>query len=467
MLIIAKLQLLSSIRDLKYIVIGLLILLAFLLNGITFSKEYESEKKDYQSHLAATNETLRGLSSNLQDIAVLNQEFRKPPSPLSFIAEAGQEDMPNIVAVNAFNRYETGSKRRKNEMLPRIYSLDWVFIIGFLMSFLAVAISYDAISGEKKQGTLKLVLSNSLSRISFFIGKYLGIMFSMAILLFLGFLLNITAISLAGQISLKGELLSHLAWAVLLSLLYMSFFLVAGLAISSLTQKPSVSLVVLLIVWVVLLFIIPGTTRLLSEKLVKVPSRASVILEQEKAQQEIWESREKYAGVWNDDPFDKYIPQRARLALKRSGSFRKIEDSYIEKQKKQLSMSRLLSSLSPYGLLNDGLQTLSETGSAGLSRLLEKAESYRQALHSYVVYRDKLDPDTPHLVYGYQLSYDRGVFSSKGVEYDTIPKMDSVWNESGMSDSNQVPLLHLILLLSFNAFAALVAILAIAYYDPR
>lgn len=467
MLNIARMQLLDGIVDARFIFLSILIVLAFISNGLTFSETYIYDKSDYDAHVAHTNMILQKLSGNLQSVAVFNQEFSKPPSPLNFIANAGDESMPNVVKLNAFNRWGMDYKRRNNEMIPKLPSLDWVFIIGILVSLLTILLSYDSLAGEKKQGTLKLLLSYQVSRISLFAGKYLGILFAVIILLVIGIITNLLTIMIIGGPAIAGDNLLQAGWAFLLSFLFLSFFILTGMAVSSLTHKPAVSLVVLLVIWVFAVLVIPGVGKLVSEQLVKVPSQASVREEERTVLQELWESRERFAGVWNGDPFHQYVPQRARLAWKQNEAYRKIHDLYFEKQVEQISFSRLLSSVSPFGILSDGLQVVSGTGYMGVRQLHEAARDYQTILNSYVVNVDMKDPGTPHLVYGHQDRCDTGVFSQKPIAFESIPSMASHWTSSGLAKDIQPPIVHLILLLSFNLFSALVAFLAIAYYDPR
>ena len=51
---------------------------------------------------------------------------------------------------------------------------DLVFIIGVFLSLMVFLLSYDSISGEREEGTLRLVFSYNVPRDTFLLGKYIG-----------------------------------------------------------------------------------------------------------------------------------------------------------------------------------------------------------------------------------------------------------------------------------------------------
>ena len=59
--------------------------------------------------------------------------------------------------------YEVLSKREYVDM-PHLFTIDLTFIVQFLFSFFAIILGFNAATGEKEQGTLKLTLSNPVKR---------------------------------------------------------------------------------------------------------------------------------------------------------------------------------------------------------------------------------------------------------------------------------------------------------------
>ncbi|HUX05728.1 MAG TPA: ABC transporter permease subunit [Acidobacteriota bacterium] len=467
MINIARRQLMDGLRDAKFLFLALLVLLAFIANGVVFRENNRLEKEDHRTAITETNRLMQGVCGNLQSAAIFLQRMIRPPSSLAFIAEGGGNMMPNAVVINAFSRWGIEYQQRNNEKIPVLPPIDWSFIVGVMMTLLAVLVSYNAVAGEKKDGTLKLVLSNPVSKLKLFVGKYLGLLVTMLICLLTGVVLNLVVMVMMGGPQLTAETLWPVAWALMLAFLCISAFLLAGIAVSSMTRSPAVALVVLLVLWVLAVFAVPGIGRLAAEQLVKVPSQAMVEEEIYRAQEEIWENRPRDAANWNGNPFEPHVPQRAKLSWDQISARERISDSYIDSQIRQVLAAKQISAVSPYGLLGDSFEVLAGTGVYGFEQLHRNSIAYRRHLYQFVVNRDKSDPDTPHLVYGYYSSYDSGVFSQRPVPFAAIPKPSALWKETGLSIEREWPLWQLLVMLGFNLLAGVVALISLLRYDPR
>jgi ABC-type transport system involved in multi-copper enzyme maturation permease subunit len=467
MILIARRQLIDGIRDAKYLFLALLVLLAFIANGIVFTENYRLQGEDYHAAVAETDRLMQGVCGNLQEAAIFLQKMIRPPSALTFIAEGGGGMMPNAVVLNAFSRWSIEYQQRDNEKIPVLPPLDWSFIVGVMMTLLAILVSYNAVAGEKKDGTLKLVLSNPLSKLKFFAGKYLGLLLTMLICFFVGITFNLSTMVLLGGPPITAETLWAVGWAAVLAILCISAYLLAGLAVSSMTRTPAVALVVLLVFWIVTVFAVPGIGRLVAEQVVSVPSQAAVAEEVDKVLTEIWDNRPLYAANFNGDPFEPHLPQRAQLSWDQNGARERVNAAYIDSQIRQVLAAKLISAASPYGLLGDSLEVLAGTGVYGFEQLHRNSITYRRQLYQFVVNRDKNDPDTPHLVYGWYSSYDPGVFSQRPVPFAAIPKPAAFWRETGLPLEREWPLWQLLVLAGFNLIAGVVALFALLRYDPR
>jgi ABC-type transport system involved in multi-copper enzyme maturation permease subunit len=485
MLNIAKHQMLEGLRDAKYLFMSTLVVLAFFVNGLVYSELYRLGIDDYQitvqSNLKDMQEQTRVPMyfrsriggdldlPRLQFLAKYEQRMMLPPSPVTFLADGGGRWLPNVLQVNAFGRYEMSREQRENEEMPVLPGLDWSFIVGALMTLTALLISFSTVAGEKQSGTLRQVLSNPLSRLGLFAGKYLGLLSILIAVLAVGTLVNLATIAFLGGPPLSPGVLEALGWALLLSVLCVSAFLLTGMAVSAFTHHPTVALVVLLVIWILAVLVMPGMGRLVAEQLVKVPSQQDVTLAQQKTEEEIWENAPRIAGTWRSRPFDEHIPLRAEVYKKIAYEQQRIRDEALAGKLRQILMVRTISSISPTSLMSDGLQIVSGTGIHGIDLLERNAERYQQQLYRFVVERDETDPTSPHLIYPTRNNYysDRGTFSLQAVPVNEIPRISDLWTESGLSKERPWPLWQLLGLLGFNLLAGLVAFVALLRYDPR
>jgi ABC-type transport system involved in multi-copper enzyme maturation permease subunit len=135
----------------------------------------------------------------------------------------------------------------------RFAPVDLAVIAVVIMTFMAVLFAYDAVSGERERGTLKLVLANPVPRDAVLLGKYLGGMASV-LLPFLVSAVVAVALFQAMGIHLTDDEWLRLGLLLLLVVPLLSAFYLIGLAVSSLTRRSGTSLLALLLVWMVLAF---------------------------------------------------------------------------------------------------------------------------------------------------------------------------------------------------------------------
>ena len=60
------------------------------------------------------------------------------------------------------------------DLRPQATKIDWQLIITYLHYVNPLLFTFDALSGEREQGTLRLCLANPISRPVLLIGKFLG-----------------------------------------------------------------------------------------------------------------------------------------------------------------------------------------------------------------------------------------------------------------------------------------------------
>ena len=136
------------------------------------------------------------------DAAVATHEKRtewttiyRRPRVLGIFSEGVDKHVGNMVEISIwaspFRARGYGWQSRETEYMASFASIDVAFVIKFILSLLAIFLTYDAISGEREAGLLRLVLSNSISRFTFLIGKLLGRFLSLLIPLVIGILISL------------------------------------------------------------------------------------------------------------------------------------------------------------------------------------------------------------------------------------------------------------------------------------
>lgn len=164
-----------------------------------------------------------------------------------------------------------------NDPLPVIFPLiDLNFIVTILLSLIALLFSYDSICGEKEDGTLKLMLSNGLSRSKIIFGKSVGGALTLLIPFIFSLILGLLIILMNPMVSWKGADWGALSLIVLGSILYFTLFYSLGILISSRHHSSSSSIMTSLFIWVLLILIIPNMSPYVASLLAKTPSKIKV-----------------------------------------------------------------------------------------------------------------------------------------------------------------------------------------------
>ena len=462
---IAGHQIASGLKDAKFLFMVVIVAVAFIFNAFAYSARYAEDLEDWQISLRNIEAQLELNAGSLQNLANAPLELVRHPSPLTFISDSGDQFLPNSITGNAFIVRNLRYLTRGNEMQSALPPVDWNFIIGSLTSLLAVLISYGAICGEKRDGTLRLLLSNPVSRMKLFFGKFIGLAVVLLVAIAVGITLNLMTILSLGTIHFDSTMFGAIGCAVLVGALYLSFFLLAGLCVSSLTRRPAVSLVVLLACWVVIVIAVPGLARIFAEQASDVRSLSDVESEITGARDELWDSAPQSARRSTRRGADNVI-ERTDLANASLASEIRILSADIAEKINQANSVHAFSSISPAGVLNGTLESLSSTGVTGFSVFIEKANRYRQQLYSFVVERDKTDPTSPHIMNSWGHYSEYATYSTEPVDVATVPRWQALWDES-LLEGLQPPWSQLLLLLAAGALMGLLAFIALARYDPR
>jgi len=172
-----------------------------------------------------------------------------------------------------------------------IDSVDLTFVVKIILSLFVILLTYDAISGEKELGTLKVALANSVPRYKILLGKIIG-GFSVIVLAFLLPLLIGLAFMMGFFPQVLGDFTPDTWWRLLIIiavyLLYLAVFFSVGLFVSAFSQRSSTSFIVLLVVWVLFVTIVPRVSLASAERLRPYESYTTL---QTKAFKEIAEKR--------------------------------------------------------------------------------------------------------------------------------------------------------------------------------
>ena len=154
MIAVIKREILEYLQSLQFIILILLSILLFSVNGWITTQNHREQMSRY--------------SNIVTSIAHRHSTIETPlpmrPSPLVLLADGGSKHQPCGYKLEPKGRMVPMPAGQKNFKMPFVPELDWAFIIKVIFSLFALLLAFRGISGEKEIGTLRLVLSYALRR---------------------------------------------------------------------------------------------------------------------------------------------------------------------------------------------------------------------------------------------------------------------------------------------------------------
>jgi ABC-type transport system involved in multi-copper enzyme maturation permease subunit len=355
-LLIARKELLDHLLSLKFHVSMAAMAVLLALSGYVMYRDYQLRMENY----SVLRERARPRPGEVGVMAVVE------PRPLSVFAKGLDDMLTRGYTVSAFG-INVHSRQTPAESLFALFAApDLLYIVKALVALIALLFAYDAVSGEKENGTLRLVLSGAVSRGQFIAGKMLG---GLAAIL-LPFLVVLGAVLLAiatrPGIRLGSDELARLALMTLAALLYAALFFALGVLVSAWTRRSAGALMISLFLWAALVFGIPNVSNLVAEQIRPLPSGET---------QELLRRQEFAKNRFLSIQSRGQDPEGTRAAFNREYD-RQIE-GYRGKLDATIDLSKTLARVSPAATLSYIFTDLAGTGLTEQRRLTRALIDYK------------------------------------------------------------------------------------------
>ena len=462
---IAKRELYDNLNSLRFALATALLLGLMLTNAAVYLHE---QPKRIQRYNTSISESLTDLTARADSLYTLAREgpglLYKKPSSLHFCAEGGETFLPNVVGgaflwsisggLKGFWRlnYPSASPNLKN-IRPNVTKVDWVFIIGYVLSLIAILFTFDAVSGERELGTLRLMLANPIPRHTVLVGKFLGALISIGIPLTLAVLMNLLLISTSNAVQLGPDAWGRLGIIFFVAILYTSLFLALGLLISARVSRSAVSLVILLLIWVIFVVFVPST-------LASIAGGFSSPMSTD----ELWQRRgELYAKRW--ERYDAYFAERVERSkeiqfkgehvIAEAEEQERVNEEHLAQQIDQVKFARRTTRISPIAIAQHLIESFAGTGFERHLQFLENAKTHARQFREFVADTDRADLESLHFI------GVREGMSQKPVSPEAIPKFEDTLSLSKDFNAAAVDLLLLtlfVIVLLSGAYLAFVRV---------
>lgn len=182
----------------------------------------------------------------------------RPLPTLGFLRAASREEWGEAAVIRPHLVDVPEARVADRSYLFAAAPLDWGVVVIFFYSLMAVALTYDAVAGEKAAGTLRLVASRPLGRLPLLLGKVLSGSLVVAGSLVLGVLAGLAVLVATARVVLDLSQGAILVLATVEMLLFLFFNVLLGVAASVSTAVPGTALQRALGAWTLLALAVPG-----------------------------------------------------------------------------------------------------------------------------------------------------------------------------------------------------------------
>jgi ABC-2 type transport system permease protein len=461
-----KRQFLEDIFAYRFLTSLALTLAAVVIFSLVFTDHFRDLQGSFSKTSAQNDRNLLAFSkSPSKNLVDAEQLLGFKPRAELFIADGYEDGLPKgfyfrprehalqVISPReeaaGVSAYRSISKReRPVDVLS--YPPDMTFIVQFFLSFFALILAFDVVTGEKQRGTLRLVFSNPVKRASFIAVKYLSALVTMGISLLVGLLVGAILLGLLASAPLSSSLMSSLGLFSLVSLLYLSLFILLGMTCSVCSHSSKSSLVAGLLIWVFSVIILPRSTGMfLTSKHYDVPAAEEIKQMAEKASFDTQNRLEKELPAEYRANWEKYRLSEKILKLISEGEKARedVFDFYLRKKLAAISEVRRAYFISPASLFEDAASSLAGTGFRHFENLWTQVRRYEDNFSEFVRSQNSI------LDRGAYFYLDDSTISDKPIDFNAIPKFEDKLPQSGDRVKDGLPYLGLLILYNLFLFA--------------
>lgn len=258
---------------------------------------------DYQIQKEVCEAEARQAEEEISSCLVWSQvrpKLVREPEPLSLLSRGITNNVGYVVPITLWEIPFLPQQFNwaQNSPFMKVFPpLDFSTIVGIMISLLALVFSYDAMTREREEGTLRFIFSSCVSRYSFLVGKWLGVVFTVLPILASCFLIGLGFVVREGGVWFSASEWAGVGWMWMASFVYLAFFASFGIWVSSLTSRSVTSIILCMLSWLTFVFVIPALSSYVSRSLVALPSYKQV--ENKKAEL-FWSMQRESNQKWRE-----------------------------------------------------------------------------------------------------------------------------------------------------------------------
>lgn len=345
----------------------------------------------------------------------------REPEPLSMLCRGITNNVGHIIPVRLgeIPFFPSQFNWVQNSPFMKVFPpLDFSTVLSIMISLLALVFSYDAVTREREEGTLRFIFSSSVSRYSFLVGKWLGVVLTVFPIVLVCYLVVLGLIGLGAGIRLSGSEWAGIGWMLVASFIYLAFFASFGILVSSLTTRSVTSIVLCMLSWLAFLFVIPALSSYLSRSMVALPAYKQVENQKNILNKSMWKTingewealrdsmgikQLRYLFNYEEEDGAKDIRGGSRLILEHTRRMAvldakirmdyaermwKLDEEYLHKLSGQRKWQDILNLFSPSSTFIRLMAGLGNTDADAILTYMDDVRDYRRRFIKYMTDRD-------------------------------------------------------------------------------
>jgi ABC-type transport system involved in multi-copper enzyme maturation permease subunit len=405
-LIIKEIQeIITNTRSLFVLIICVLLI---PLGLYVSTKKYEQNKtayKDAKQLYEERNKDNKGMS--------FVAEGYIPPSPLSIFSSGLSDYLPNKITTDSHGIWHAENDYGINNPVALLFGkIDFYFIITIILSLLAFMVTFNSITSEKENGTLKLIVANAVPRWKIILAKIIGSYSVFLVSFLVGVISSFVLLILTSTIPvLSATYLVPFLVIFIISLLFLFILFNIGILLSIITKSSGTSITASLLLWVLIAIVIPKISPMIAQIVYPIETeqvvnkqksmkRDEIRAEYDKARGELMQTIMGDKGInvetleffqRSDDPivkeavaeYDQKITDvKRKYDEKENNDIRIIEKDYKSHQLIQQTISKNISRISPIGCYTYLISDLTHTGLREISNIESNAKQFTSLTES-------------------------------------------------------------------------------------
>ena len=413
----------------------------------------------------------------------MSAEGYRPPSPFSIFCLGLENYLPDkaVTSRDGTMRFER-QWGINNPVSLLTGKMDFLYVVCFIMPLLIFSLTFNSVSAEKENGTLKLILSNRISKWNILAAKITGPYLLFAISFVSGIILGVILLLVTNKaVVMDPSFTGILVIMVLLSMLFLFVLFCIGIYISIISRSTFLSMIASLFVYVVFAMLIPKLSPMTAQVIHPVKSiqvhnteknilREDIIANRENEKRDLMRTLKEGYGLsqrlsdLDDSPeqreiYDnKVIPEYDAQTLlidekygeQLAGALSRMDDAYENEINTQKAIALNIARLSPFSAFINLVTDLSSTGFSEMENYREQADQFQEFVRS-VIY-DRVITRRYYDEGGY---FQRAEVVGSGIDQDVVPRITGYkYMEPAVVISKNWPDLVLICLFAILFLAA-------------